>query len=199
MSGLVLATTNPGKLRELRHLLAHLPVEVFAPADLGIVLDVVEDGDSFAANAARKARAYATGAALPALGDDSGLEVDALGGFPGVVSSRWVDGGDAERVRALLERLRDVPTDRRTARFRCAAALAWPDGRLVTAAGQVEGRIATAPRGTGGFGYDPVFLVEDGGYDGRLTVAELPAEEKDRLSHRGRAVRALLPLIEGWL
>jgi len=108
-----------------------------------------------------------------------------------VRSSRWIGGSDDDRVRALLDRMRDVPDERRTARFRAVACLARPRGLVRTAAGTVEGRIARQPRGEGGFGYDPVFLVEDGGYEGEVTVAELEPEEKDGLSHRGRAVRAL--------
>jgi len=143
------------------------------------------------------ARAYAREFGIPALADDSGLEVDALDGFPGVLSSRWTAGADADRVEALLARMSDVPEGARTARFRSVAALALPDGRCATASGSVEGRIARGPRGTSGFGYDPVFLVEDGGYTGDRTMAELPPEEKNRLSHRVRAVTGLIP-ISAW-
>lgn len=131
------------------------------------------------------------------MADDSGLEVDALDGFPGVRSSRWVEGSDSDRVLSLLRRLADVEMDRRAARFHAVAALVTPDGTLQTAHGAVEGRIATAPRGAGGFGYDPVFLVEDAGYEGDATMAELAPDEKDRLSHRGRAVAGLLDYLSG--
>ncbi|RIL09457.1 non-canonical purine NTP pyrophosphatase, RdgB/HAM1 family [bacterium] len=188
---LLVATLNPGKRRELRRLLADLPTALVGPADLGLDLDVAETGDTFAANAALKAHAFAAAAGMPALADDSGIEVDALGGFPGVRSARWAPGSDADRVAALLARLADVPLPDRTARFRAVVVLAWPDGTVLDAEGVVEGRIAERAVGTGGFGYDPVFLVEDGGYDGRRTMAELSAEAKDRLSHRGRAVRRL--------
>jgi len=205
---LLIASTNPGKVRELRTLLAELGVEVVTPADIGLDLDVVEDGATFEANAVRKARAFAAAGGLPALGDDSGIEVDALGGEPGVYSARWVPGSDADRVAALLARLGGVPAEGRTARFRTVAALAVPAAPdadpasgdrathlVATAAGAVEGRIAFAPRGDGGFGYDPVFLVEDGGLDGTRTMAELDAGTKNVLSHRGRAVAGLLPTI----
>jgi XTP/dITP diphosphohydrolase len=193
---LVLATTNPGKRRELRALLAGLGLEAVSPGALGLDLAVAETGATFEDNAILKARAFAAAAGLAALADDSGLEVDALGGFPGVASARWVAGPDAERVAALLARLGGVPLAERSARFRCVAALARPDGRVETADGRVEGRIAVAPRGAGGFGYDPVFVVEDGGLTGERTMAELTADEKNRLSHRARAVRALRPALE---
>ena len=197
---LLIATTNPGKARELRALLADVAVEVVSPADLALDLDVVEDGATYEANAVRKARAFAAAAGLPALADDSGLDVDALDGQPGVHSARWVPGSDGDRVAALLVRLDGVPAERRTARFRSVAALAIPrrdrsDESVATAAGAVEGRIAFPPRGAGGFGYDPVFLVEDGGLDGTRTMAELDAATKNGLSHRGRAVARLLPAI----
>lgn len=188
---LLVATTNPGKVRELKALLARLGVEAVAPGDLGLALDVVEDGTTFEANAVLKARAFADAAGLPALADDSGLEVDALGGEPGVHSARWAPGSDEDRVVALLARLAGVPPARRTARFRTVAALAVPGRLVATAAGAVEGRIAAAPRGEGGFGYDPVFFVEDGGLDGTRTMAELDAATKNGLSHRARAVAGL--------
>jgi XTP/dITP diphosphohydrolase len=191
----LIASTNPGKLREFRALLNGLTpeLEVIGPAEVGLELDIAETGDTFEANARLKATTYARVSGLPALADDSGLEVDALAGFPGPASARWVPGSDADRVQALLDRLAGIPDARRRARFRAVAALARPGGRVVTAAGIVAGRIAHAPRGHGGFGYDPIFLVEDGGYHGEVTQAELPASEKNRLSHRARAIAALLP------
>jgi XTP/dITP diphosphohydrolase len=188
---LVVASANPGKQREYRRILGEHGVAVVTAAELGLTVAVDETGATFEANAVLKAHAFAAAAGLPAVGDDAGLEVDALGGEPGVFSSRWVAGTDADRVAALLARLTDVPTARRTARFRAVAALAWPDGRVAVASGRVEGRIALEPRGEGGFGYDPVFLVEDDRYTGDRTMAELPAEEKDRISHRARAVAGL--------
>jgi XTP/dITP diphosphohydrolase len=188
---LLIATTNAGKQREYRRLLADLPLDLVMPADLGVDLDVTESGETFETNATLKARAYAAAAQLPALADDSGLAVDALGGFPGVRSSRWVIGTDADRVAALLARLEGVPGDRRGASFRAVVALAQPNGQVVVSAGRVDGRIAAAARGTNGFGYDPVFLVEDGRYAGDRTMAELSPEEKNALSHRARALRGL--------
>jgi len=199
---LVLASLNPGKLVELRVLLeaTGLDLEVAGPADLGLDLDVEETGDAFEANAVLKARAWAAAAGLPALADDSGLEVDALGGAPGIRSARWVPGSDEARVAALLDRLSGVPDAARTARYRAVVALARPGtAEVATSAGTVEGRIARAPRGRGGFGYDPVFLVEDGGHQGDRTMAELSAAEKDRISHRARALlglRAALAALE---
>jgi len=189
---LLVATTNPGKLRELRALIEAHGLAVVTPADIGLDLEVAEDGATFEANAVLKAQAFAAASGLPALADDSGLEVDALGGEPGIRSARWVPGSDADRVAALLARLAGVPAARRTARFRSVAALAVPGAEVVaTAAGAVEGRIAAAPRGANGFGYDPVFLVEDGGLDGTRTMAELDAAAKNALSHRARAVAGL--------
>jgi nicotinate (nicotinamide) nucleotide adenylyltransferase/non-canonical purine NTP pyrophosphatase (RdgB/HAM1 family) len=192
---LLVATTNPGKLAELQALLAELPLAAVSPAELSLQLDVPETGASYEANAVLKARAFAQAGGLPTLADDSGLEVEALGGFPGVRSARWVTGPDEARVAALLARLSGVPPSGRAACFQSVAALAWPDGRVVVGRGRVQGRIAAAPRGDGGFGYDPIFLVEDAGYHGALTLAELPAAEKQRLSHRARAVRALWPAL----
>ncbi|MEO8082191.1 MAG: GNAT family acetyltransferase [Ardenticatenales bacterium] len=188
---LLVATTNPGKVRELRAILADLGIDAILPGDVGLDLDVVEDGATFEANAVLKALAFADAADMPALADDSGLEVDALGGEPGVHSARWAPGSDEDRVVALLARLDAVPPERRSARFRTVAALAVPGRVIATAAGAVEGRIAAAPVGEGGFGYDPVFLVEDGGLDGTRTMAELDAATKNDLSHRARAVAGL--------
>ena len=186
---LVLATNNRGKLREYRELLADDPVELLAADALVPGWSVVEDGATFAANARLKACDLARRAALPALGDDSGLEVDALGGRPGVRSARFAgeNADDAENTARLLRELRAVPDERRSAAFRCALALAFPDGTLVEADGRCEGRIARAPRGDGGFGYDPVFIDPDSG----RSFAELSADVKNGLSHRRRAVDAL--------
>ena len=189
-----MATRNRNKVRELAHLLADLDVEVISLADRPEVPDVVEDGDTFTANAVKKARAVAAVTGLPALADDSGLEVDALHGLPGVQSARYAGVGhdDAANNRKLLAALAGVPPARRTARFRCAIALADPTGALGAAVevreGACEGVILDAPRGTGGFGYDPHFLDPATG----LTAAELPLERKNELSHRGKAMRALI-------
>ena len=186
---LVFATTNPGKLREVAEILGAEGVEVVGIDDVAPGWQVVEDGITFAENARIKARDLARRTGLPVLGDDSGLEVDALGGRPGVRSARYAgeDATDAENVTQLLAELGDVADHARTAAFRCALALAWPDGSLVEAEGRCDGRIARAPRGSGGFGYDPVFLDPASG----RTFGELPAEAKNAFSHRRRALDAL--------
>jgi XTP/dITP diphosphohydrolase len=185
--GLVLATANPGKVRELAPLVAEWgPLAVRSLADVGAVELPEETGDTYEANAVLKARAVAIATGLPALADDSGIEVDALDGRPGVFSARYGDS-EASRNERLLTELRGVAEGRRTARYRAAVALAWPDGAVVTGEGTCEGRIAEAPRGTAGFGYDPLFVATELG----RTIGESSAEEKARVSHRARAMRAL--------
>ena len=190
MLKLLVATNNPGKVREFEELLVGLPFEVTFPAREGIALEVEESGATFEDNARLKALAYARASGLPTLADDSGLEVDALGGAPGVWSARYAGpgAGDADRYQKLLNALATVPDGRRTARFRCVVALAWPDGAVHTSEGRCEGQIGWAPRGEHGFGYDPVFIVDG---SGGQTMAELPPEIKNRISHRARAVQAM--------
>ena len=190
MVKLLVATNNLGKVREYEELLAGLPFEVTFPAQEGIALEVEESGATFEENARLKALAYARASGLPTLADDSGLEVDALGGAPGVRSARYAGPGasDVDRYQKLLDALAGVPEDQRTARFCCVVALAWPDGTVHTAEGRCEGQIGWAPRGEHGFGYDPVFIVD--GFGG-LTMAELEPEVKNRISHRARAVQNL--------
>lgn len=184
---LVLATANPGKIRELGALVREWgPVEVLALDAFPAVALPAEEGDTYEANAVVKARAVAAATGLPALADDSGLEVDALGGVPGVRSARYASG-DAERIARLLAGLDGVADAARTARFRAVVALAWPDGRIEIAAAACEGRIARAPSGAGGFGYDPVFVPEGQ----RVPFAALPAAVKQAIGHRARALRAL--------
>ncbi len=196
---LLLATTNPGKLREFRDIFADLPCTLTTLDEQGITMDVEETGATFTENALLKARAYSRASGLLTLADDSGLEIDALGGEPGVRSARWptADMPYAERFRLILARLDGLPPEQRTARFRCVIALSQPDGWDEIVEGVVEGIIADAPRGENGFGYDPIFLVPALG----RTMAELPPEEKHRISHRGRAARAarevLMRLIAG--
>jgi XTP/dITP diphosphohydrolase len=185
---LVLATANRGKVVELGELVADWgPVAVTALDAFPGVCCPEETGETYEENAVAKAIAVAKGTGLPALGDDSGLEVEALGGAPGLRSARWAGASatDADRIAKLLDALRAVPE--RGARFRCVVALAWPDGHVVTAAGECAGRIAPASRGAGGFGYDPVFIATELG----RTFGEASVDEKRRLSHRARAVRAL--------
>ena len=193
MSRLLLATNNPGKIAELHELLAPLGVECVAPRDLGLELVPEETGTTYLENATFKARAFSAASGLPALADDSGLEVEALGGRPGVESANYGGPGlsASERVQLLLDELRDVPDDRRGARFVAVVVVALPAGRIWHAGGELRGTIAREPRGTGGFGYDPIFYLPERG----RTVAELAAEEKNELSHRAQAVQAALPAI----
>ena len=191
----LLATRNPGKLAELRRMLAGGPVEVLGLADVQEFPDAPETGATFAENALAKARDAVAATGLPSIADDSGLAVDALNGMPGVLSARWSGrhGDDEANLRLLLGQLADVPDARRGAAFVCAAALVLPgdpeSGRETVVHGEWRGRIVREPRGANGFGYDPVF-VPDGE---ERTSAELSPDEKDAASHRGRAMRALLP------
>jgi XTP/dITP diphosphohydrolase len=193
---LVIATTNEGKLNELRTLLGDLPVELRSVRDvLGENLVVKEDGDTFEANAILKARAVCEASSLCALADDSGLEVDALGGRPGVRSARFAHerATDAENNAALLRELEDVADASRAAKFRCVLALATPwSSDVETVEGSCDGSIARAPRGSGGFGYDPLFIVPE---LAERAMAELSETEKNGVSHRARAVRALRPVL----
>lgn len=191
---LVVATRNRGKLAELDALLGPLGWAPMTLEEAGVRGEVEEDQPTFRGNAELKARAALAQTGLVALADDSGLEVDALGGAPGVLSARFAGRAhdDSANNRKLLEELSDVPEDLRSARFRCALCWLEPGGRRILVEGSCEGRIATIPRGKNGFGYDPLFLVEEQGYDGRRTMAELPIEEKNKISHRARALQALL-------
>ena len=195
---LLLGSANRGKLRELRTILKGLPVELagLAEAGLGEPTEVEETGDTVLENALLKARAYAAWSGLAAVADDSGLEVDALGGAPGVRSARYAGqgAGDQANLDKLLAALAGVPPERRTARFRCAAVLVDPEVGERHAEAAWEGRVLEAPRGSGGFGYDPVFLPD--GWD--RTSAEVDQATKDAASHRGRAFRALRPAIQAW-
>ncbi|GGI08030.1 RdgB/HAM1 family non-canonical purine NTP pyrophosphatase [Egicoccus halophilus] len=192
---LVVATGNAKKLAELQALLAHLDVAVVPMTDLGVP-SPPEDGDTFEANALLKARACAAATGAPAIADDSGLEVDALGGAPGVHSARYagVHGDDAANNAKLVAALADVPPRERTARFVAAVALVTPDGTEHVVRGTMEGRVVEEARGANGFGYDPHFVSDPAG-DGR-TNAELSPEEKNTISHRGAALRAILPRVE---
>jgi XTP/dITP diphosphohydrolase len=194
---LLLASGNPKKLAELSRLVAGLGVRVLTPAECGPLPDVDEDGATFEENALKKASAWARASGLTCIADDSGLEVDALGGAPGVRSARYagVHGDDAANNQKLLAQLVGVPERARTARFVCAIAVAAPDGACLAAArGTVEGRIAGAPRGAGGFGYDPLFQCDDLGLPEALrgrSFGELSHEQKALVSHRGRALSVL--------
>jgi XTP/dITP diphosphohydrolase len=187
---LAIASRNPGKIREIRAICEGWPVRWVTAEDDPREWPVVDEtGNSYVENAALKARAVAAAVGVPALADDSGIEVDALDGEPGIHSARFAGEGasDEENLAKLLEAVRHVPEHRRTARYRCVAMVAWPGEWFAYAEATCEGRIVLPPRGAGGFGYDPAF-VPTGEF---RTMAELPPEEKDRISHRGRAFRAL--------
>ena len=185
---LLIATTNAHKARELAALLGDVPFQITTPQEEGISLDVEETGSTFEENASLKAQAFAQASDLLSLADDSGIEVDALGGAPGIYSSRYAGHGatDEDRVQFLLEKLRNVPVEERQGRFRCVVAVADPEGDVSLFQGTVEGVIAFQPAGSNGFGYDPIFLLPDR----QCTTAQLSPEEKNRISHRGQAARA---------
>lgn len=186
------ATTNKGKIQEISDILARAGVSIVSLTELGLKLDVIEDGETFEANAIKKALAFREASGMHALADDSGLCVDALGGAPGVYSARYAgeQAHDQDNIALLLKRLSGIQD--RSARFVCVAALALKDGRVITARGEFPGVIIDTPRGTGGFGYDPIFLDPVTG----KTFAELSRDEKNRMSHRHRALEALR---EEWL
>ncbi len=200
MTRLVLATHNRHKVVELRRILADAglgDIEVLSADDLPGLPDVAETGTTFAENALLKAHAVAAATGLPAVADDSGLCVAVLGGSPGVFSARWAGrhGDDSANLELLLAQISDVPDDRRAGWFMCAAALALPDGREHVAEGRLNGSVVRAPRGSNGFGYDPVFVPEGE----TRTTSELTDTEKDAISHRGRALRALVPVLRDLL
>ncbi len=190
---LLIATKNQGKVREYRELLADLPFEVVSLADVGLDVDVEETGSTFEENAILKARTYAHLSGLLTWADDSGLAVDALGGWPGVHSARVAgpNASDADRIQLLLQRLQGVPPKERTAAFHCVVAIAAPDGRVWTTEGTCSGVILEQPEGAGGFGYDPVFFMPAMG----CTFAQLTSQEKNAVSHRGIAARKAKALL----
>lgn len=193
MSKILVATLNPGKLVEMRTLLQDLPAELITPAELNLELAVEETGSTYAENAALKAVAYAKASGLLSLADDSGLEVDALDGLPGLHSARfapWPGASDADRRKLLLQKLQ-AKARPWIARFRCVVAVASPWGALQFAEGICPGEVIPEERGTNGFGYDPVFWLPELG----KTMAELDMPEKNALSHRGRAVQAAYPIL----
>ncbi len=195
MRKLLIATHNQGKVREYRELLSGLPLEVTYLDAEGITREVEETGATMEENARLKASQYAELSGLWTWADDSGLEVDALGGAPGVYSARYAGEGatDADRYRKLLDALTGVPWDSRSARFRCAVALATPEGEMRVTEGVCEGVIAFGPAGENGFGYDPVFYMPERG----ATMAQLPSELKNQVSHRARASQKALLLLQG--
>jgi len=199
---LVMASRNPGKIREFAALLADFGVKLLSLADFPRLPEIPEEGATFAENAAAKAMAVARLTGHPALADDSGLMVDALGGAPGVFSARYAQDrtaprppSDADNWGKLLDELKNVPQGERGARFVCELALATPEGRLLTARGECAGVIALSPQGDTGFGYDPVFWVPEYG----ATMAQLGPEIKNKISHRARALAAFKTLLQSWL
>lgn len=196
MIEVVVATKNSGKVAEFAAALAELPVKVLALTDFGEIPEAVEDGDTFAENAAKKARHYAKLSGKACLADDSGLEVDALGGAPSVYSARYAgeQATDDQNNRKLLDEMAKVDINKRSGRFRCALAFAAADGQIITADGACEGTILLEPRGQGGFGYDPLFYVPQFG----KTFAELTIAEKNVISHRGIAIKNMAVKLAGY-
>lgn len=194
MPKLLLATNNEGKVREYKILLEGVPFELVTPADVGISTEVVEVGRTFEDNARLKATTLAAQSGLLSLADDSGLEVVALGGEPGTLSARYAGEGasDSDRVSYLLTKLEGVPGDKRAARFKCVIAIATPRGTVELCSGECDGFIALSPKGKRGFGYDPIFYLPELG----KTMAELPLESKNKISHRGRAAARAREVLE---
>lgn len=197
MIKLLIATNNSHKLEEYRQIFSELPLLITSLAQAGITLDPEETGTTFEENAIIKAQAFAQLSDLPTLADDSGLEVDALGGEPGVYSARYANTAKDDhsgRYQIVLDKLaaKNTPWAERTARFRCVVALATKESLIGVAEGTVEGFIAYEPKGEGGFGYDPIFFVPEFGQ----TLAQVPSAQKHQISHRGRAARASIPLIQ---
>jgi XTP/dITP diphosphohydrolase len=199
MPKLLIATNNQGKVSEYRDLLQGLPrqgihFELVTPAQLGIRLEVEESGSTFAENAELKSLAFARSSRILTLADDSGLEVDALNGEPGVRSHRYAGNcaTDADRVDFLLKRMKDIPQGLRSAHFSCVIAIAWPDGSVKLCWGRCDGVITFSPRGNEGFGYDPIFYFPELG----KTMAELPMETKNKISHRARAAQEARKILE---
>lgn len=187
---IVIATKNKGKLEEFRQLLAKLPYEVVSMAEAGFMDDIEENGETFEENALIKAKCVRNAVRATVIADDSGLEVDYLGGAPGVYSARYAGEGatDAERNRKLLNELSGIPMEKRSARFVCAIAVVFPDGSSLTVRGTCDGYIAEKPAGSNGFGYDPLLYVPEIG----MTIAQMDAELKNSISHRGNALKKLL-------
>jgi len=192
---ILIATHNPGKVREIGELVKDLPIVFLSLSDVDEAPEVVEDGRTFEENALKKARTLAAATGMVTLADDSGLCIEALDGRPGVQSARYAgkDASDAEKCIRILQEMENVPDHARTARFVCAMALVTPEGEEKMFRGSCEGKITREPRGTGGFGYDPIFYFEEA----RCTFAEMDRHSKNRVSHRGRALRAFARFLEG--
>lgn len=194
MRRLIFATGNEHKMVEIREILGELPVEILSMKDVGIKADIVENGNTFEENALIKAKEVCKLAGEMVLADDSGLEIDYLNGEPGIYSARYMGEDTSYRIKNqnLIDRLEGVPDEKRTARFVCAIAAAFPDGRSFVVRGTIEGIIGYEERGTNGFGYDPIFYLPERGE----STAEIPPEEKNSISHRGNALRKMKELLE---
>lgn len=189
MKKLIFATGNENKMKEIRMILGDLDYEILSMKEAGIDVDIVEDGKTFEENAAIKATAISKVAGCVVLADDSGLEVDYMDKMPGIMSARWMGEDTSYRIKnaKIIENLEGVPDEKRTARFVCAIAAAFPDGHVVTKRGTIEGIIGYEERGENGFGYDPIFFLPEYG----KTTAELSPEEKNKISHRGKALEMM--------
>ena len=189
MEKLIFATGNENKMKEIRMILGDLDYEILSMKEAGIEVDIVEDGKTFEENAIIKATAICEIAGCVVLADDSGLEVDYMDKQPGIMSARWMGEDTSYRIKnqKIIDNLAGVPDEKRTARFVCAIAAAFPDGRVVTKRGTIEGRIGYEERGENGFGYDPIFYLPEYG----KTTAELSPEEKNKISHRGKALELI--------
>lgn len=194
MKKIIFATGNTGKMKEIRNILSDLPVQVLSMREVGIQTDIVEDGKTFAENAVIKARAIMQLTGEVVLADDSGLEIDYLNKEPGIYSARYMGEDTSYRIKNanLIQRLEGVPDEKRTARFVCAIAAAFPDGTVKTTEGTIEGRIGYEEKGENGFGYDPIFYVPEFG----CTTAELSEERKNKISHRGRALAEMKEILK---
>lgn len=195
-SKVIFATKNPGKMKEIRQILGEAPIEVISMEEAGLDCDVVEDGSTFEENAILKAVAIMKITGEAVLADDSGLEVDYLGKEPGIYSARYggVDTPYKIKNQLIIDRLEGVKGDKRSARFVCAIAVAFPDGQVATTRGTIEGQIAFEEKGDSGFGYDPIFYVPE--Y--KLTTSEMSLELKNKISHRGKALRAMKSILEDY-
>ncbi|MCI6429775.1 MAG: XTP/dITP diphosphatase [Oliverpabstia sp.] len=194
MKKIIFATGNAGKMKEIRNILSDLPVQVLSMKEVGIQTDIVEDGKTFAENAVIKARAIMQLTGEVVLADDSGLEIDYLNKEPGIYSARYMGEDTSYRIKNanLIQRLEGVPDEKRTARFVCAIAAAFPDGTVKTTEGTIEGRIGYEEKGENGFGYDPIFYVPEF----ECTTAELSEEQKNKISHRGRALAEMKEILK---
>lgn len=190
---MIFATGNEGKMREIREILKDLDYEILSLKEAGIDIDIVEDGETFEENAVIKATAVMRACGEIVLADDSGLEIDYLDKEPGVMSARYMGENTSYRIKnqILIDRLDGVPDEKRTARFVCVVAAAFPDGRVETRRGTIEGRIAHEPAGENGFGYDPIFYYPER----KMTTAQMSPEEKNELSHRGKALRLIREIL----